>query len=289
MDYGGYDSDLEEPPEKKRLVESDMDSRMERAYKKNPDKLGGFTSYNDKESWKIQTYHMKKMDAYTRHKELIRNYVKHYGGKIEDFERNSSNDRNDFTVLQENHKFLWDSEDPKNWEQRIAKRYYDKLFKEYCITDLSRYESRKIALRWRIAAEVKSGKGQFICGNKACSEEDLLTSWEVNFGYVEDNEKKNALVKTRLCPDCSIKLNMVKKVSKVPKKKSKRDSKKHKKRKSGSKRRSSEAADEASTSVSGIEEDGGGSPGNVWRGPAPETLIKSNEDEMDEFLEDLLL
>lgn len=49
--------------------------------------------------------------------------------------------------------------------------------------------------------------GQFMCGNKKCDETDGLRSWEVNFGYVEQGEKKNALVKLRLCPDCSYKLN----------------------------------------------------------------------------------
>jgi len=34
-----------------------------------------------------------------------------------------------------------------------------------------------------------------------------LQSWEVNFAYVEDGEKKNALVKVRLCKECSYKLN----------------------------------------------------------------------------------
>ena len=39
------------------------------------------------------------------------------------------------------------------------------------------------------------GKGQFMCGNKKCEEREGLRSWEVNFGYVEHGEKKNALVK----------------------------------------------------------------------------------------------
>lgn len=38
-------------------------------------------------------------------------------------------------------------------------------------------------------------KGQFSCGNKHCDEEEGLKSWEVNFGYVEHGEKRNALVK----------------------------------------------------------------------------------------------
>lgn len=50
-------------------------------------------------------------------------------------------------------------------------------------------------MRWRIEKEVLDGKGQFICGNKKCIEKDFLKTWEVNFGYIEKNEKKNALVK----------------------------------------------------------------------------------------------
>lgn len=38
-------------------------------------------------------------------------------------------------------------------------------------------------------------KGQFSCGNKHCDGEEGLKSWEVNFGYVEHGEKRNALVK----------------------------------------------------------------------------------------------
>lgn len=37
--------------------------------------------------------------------------------------------------------------------------------------------------------------GQFSCGNKHCDENEGLKSWEVNFGYVEHGEKRNALVK----------------------------------------------------------------------------------------------
>ncbi|CAG8494339.1 9693_t:CDS:2 [Diversispora eburnea] len=47
----------------------------------------------------------------------------------------------------------------------------------------------------------------FICASTKCSEKDELKSWEVNFGYIEDEQKKNALVKIRLCPTCSDKLN----------------------------------------------------------------------------------
>ncbi|KRT84733.1 hypothetical protein AMK59_1567, partial [Oryctes borbonicus] len=123
-------------------------------------------------------------------------------------ERDASKDKKDIDVIRENHKFLWDEDDkPESWEEEFARKYYDKLFKEYCIGDLSRYKENKIALRWRIEKEVISGKGQFICGSKGCNREPELKSWEVNFAYLEKGEKKNALVKIRLCPDCSVKLN----------------------------------------------------------------------------------
>jgi protein FRA10AC1 len=37
--------------------------------------------------------------------------------------------------------------------------------------------------------------GQFSCGNRKCNEKNGLRSWEVNFAYIEDGEKKNALIK----------------------------------------------------------------------------------------------
>lgn len=30
--------------------------------------------------------------------------------------------------------------------KRLAKKYYEKLFREYCIADLSRYKENKVAL-----------------------------------------------------------------------------------------------------------------------------------------------
>ena len=53
----------------------------------------------------------------------------------------------------------------------------------------------QIGMRWQVEKEVILGKGQFICGNKRCEENEGLKSWEINFGYVEHGEKKNALVK----------------------------------------------------------------------------------------------
>ena len=52
-------------------------------------------------------------------------------------------------------------------------------------------------MRWRTEKEVIEGKGQFICGEKNCTKIDNMKSWEVNFAYIEDAQRKNALVKLR--------------------------------------------------------------------------------------------
>ncbi len=61
------------------------------------------------------------------------------------------------------------------WEKKVAIKYYDKLFKEYCLADLSRHkvllsgcvyarslfdaraQENKIGMRWRTQKEVFSG------------------------------------------------------------------------------------------------------------------------------------
>ena len=63
---------------------------------------------------------------------------------------------------------LNEDDEVTSWEKRLAKKYYDKLFKEYAIADLSRYREGAIGLRWRTAKEVVAGKGQFVCGVKRC-------------------------------------------------------------------------------------------------------------------------
>ena len=110
--------------------------------------------------------------------------------------------RTDVDVIREHHQFLWedDEADTGDWEKQLAKRYYDKLFKEYCVADLSRFRENKVAMRWRTESEVLSGKGQFQCGERKCKEKAGLSSWEVNFAYEEKGVKKNALVKlSELC------------------------------------------------------------------------------------------
>lgn len=122
----------------------------------------------------------------------------------------SSKDKRDIDVIRENHRFLWDDDkEADTWEKQLAKRYYDKLFKEYCICDLSRYKENKVAMRWRTETELVEGKGQFSCGGRKCVNIESLRTWEVNFAYVEDSVKKNALVKLRKCLKLTIRYDCI--------------------------------------------------------------------------------
>lgn len=56
----------------------------------------------------------------------------------------------DSSALREGHRFIRTAEDDASdsLPVRLAKKYYDRLFKEYCIADLSRYKESKIGMRW---------------------------------------------------------------------------------------------------------------------------------------------
>ena len=70
-------------------------------------------------------------------------------------------------------------------------------------------------MRWRIEKEVVIGKGDNICAERTCCEKKCLETFEVNFAYLEQGDKKNALVKVRVCQACSDKLNYHKKYKKL--------------------------------------------------------------------------
>lgn len=55
-----------------------------------------------------------------------------------------NNFKTDYDILKENFKFIWEDESKvANKNEKFAKEYYDKLYKEYCIADLSQYKSGK--------------------------------------------------------------------------------------------------------------------------------------------------
>ncbi|KAE8590740.1 hypothetical protein XENTR_v10018182 [Xenopus tropicalis] len=262
----------------------------------------------DREEARNQRFHLISMDAFARHQKFVNDYILYYGGKLQDFQHSKENNKTDLDVIRENHRFLWQDEDEEDmtWDKKLAKKYYDKLFKEYCIADLSRYKENKFGFRWRVEKEVISGKGQFSCGNKRCDEKEGLKSWEVNFGYVEHGEKRNALVKLRLCPECSYRLNFhhrrrevhpntVKRKAKEDKGESSRKKKKtsHSHKNTNTKDRSTEkhtnSSETDSSDTDGGEGGDGKTDGEFWKGATHEADEKSREEEFDEYFQDMFL
>ncbi|KAK9192301.1 hypothetical protein WN943_020917 [Citrus x changshan-huyou] len=139
---------------------------------------------------------IRGLNAYDRHNKFLKDYVAFYGK-----EKPMSLKlpvKTDQDTLREGFRFIRSEEDDKDssWEQRLVKRYYDKLFKEYplqvaalCISQF--FEYLFIGLRWRTEKEVIAGKGHQV----------------VNFTYVEAGENKQALVKLVTCERCAEKLH----------------------------------------------------------------------------------
>ncbi|XP_059488153.1 protein FRA10AC1 homolog isoform X2 [Neocloeon triangulifer] len=234
-----------------------------------------------------------RLNPYERHKLLINEYLLTNPGAHKLLKRNNSKDKRDLDVIKENHRFLWSDEEGEGqtWGEKLAKKYYDKLFKEYCICDLSRYKENKVALRWRIEQEVVVGKGQFECGNKVCEQKDQLTSWEVNFAYKEHGEKKNALVKLRLCLPCSKKLNYYHKKKEVKPARKRKSSAEGVSEEEESKKRKSEASTAAEGSSKEIVPNKSADidESQLWKKTENPALVKSRETEFQEYFDDLFM
>nr|XP_033799424.1 protein FRA10AC1 isoform X2 [Geotrypetes seraphini] len=312
-DLGGYDSDFSddegdgEKSNFKKKRKKDDEVLLKKPFQK--EKYGKVAHKQvaaaewDREEARNMRFHLISMDAYARHKKFVNDYILYYGGKKEDFKRSVANDRNDLDVIRENHRFLWQEEDEVDmtWEQKLAKKYYDKLFKEYCVADLSRFKKNQFGFRWRTEQEVISGKGQFFCGSKHCDEKEGLKSWEVNFGYTEHGEKRNALVKLRLCPECSYKLNFHHRKREVkPNKKRPKSDKKHEEPSQKKSRLShsehngmssdiAEKMDESDKDTEDSEDTEGPSDADYWKGPLQEKDEKTREEEFDEYFQDMFL
>ena len=66
-------------------------------------------------------------------------------------------------VLQRNHRFIRDEDDgiaAHTWEEQLSLSWYNKLFREYALCDLTQYKSGGVALRWRIEQEVLDRLGE---------------------------------------------------------------------------------------------------------------------------------
>lgn len=87
----------------------------------------------------------RHLNPYERHKLVVNEYILNQPGRAKLLQRRPLDGKRDADVIRENHKFLWDDDEADTWEKRLAKKYYDKLFKEYCICDLSRYKENKVS------------------------------------------------------------------------------------------------------------------------------------------------
>lgn len=81
------------------------------------------------------------LNAFERHKRFMNDYQQYYGAGGGSHEQVYPV-KTDQDTLRETYRFIRTEEDDleRSWEQRLAKRYHDKLFKEYCIADMSRYD-----------------------------------------------------------------------------------------------------------------------------------------------------
>ena len=119
-----------------------------------------------------------------------------------------------YSILKEKFSFLESSKESVNAaeskEDKFLQEYNNKLYREFCICDLSLYKKGKIGLRWCFESDILKGKGYTICGNISCERTKHLKPFEVNMKYKEHNETKNALVKVYLCRHCGKELKKYK-------------------------------------------------------------------------------
>lgn len=280
--FEDYESDFEYDVEvgEKRKARFDLAVKEPENKVFKPNK-NAFHEECSREQGKFRQQAFLALDAYTRHKKLINEYVLCYRGATEKLKRSASNYKTDNDIIRENHRFLWEEEDEATtWGQKLAKTYYDRLFKEYCLCDLSRYKEKKVGMRWRTEKELIVGKGQFFCGNVHCSTQENLDTWEVLFGYIEHGQKKNALVKLRLCEKCSDKLHYGYKGKMSLKKKKAKSVKDKNNQPIPITETNEEKANETNKEVNEAE---------IWKQPVKEDAEPSKEDVFSEFLEDLFL
>ena len=113
--------------------------------------------------------------------------------------------KTDLDVAKETYRFIRSDEDDEklgHYERKLARKYYDKLYRSIVLVKFDE-RTGKVGMRWRSEKEVLAGKGDVTCGDTSCKKSGDLQTFEVNFGYVENREKKNALVKVKLCRACA--------------------------------------------------------------------------------------
>ncbi|XP_056152748.1 protein FRA10AC1 [Lampris incognitus] len=286
---GGYDSDFSDEDgqgefSQKGLKRKREDEILQKPFKKRKESQVAHRSFHsdevDREEARNRRAHLISMNAFERHKKFVSDYILYYGGKLADFKRSTTKDKTDLDVVRENHRFLWREEDEEDmtWEKELAKRYYDKLFKEYCIADLSRYKENKFGFRWRIENEVVSGKG-------LCPE----CSFKLNYHHKRREvkvKKRGSRPEEDQKPLRKSNKRRAKSSSHAKKRKHKDRNKKHRDDSSTS---SSDDSQNSDKDAEDRDESEDQSEADHWRGPAPAVEEKSREEEFDEYFEDMFL
>lgn len=113
----------------------------------------------------------------------------------------------DIESIKAAHQFVWDSdpgqEKDNEWSVRLAREYYDNLYKELALVDLESVRvDGSVGLRWRTKDEVVHGKGSIVCGSLKCTS-PAVNTLEVPFRYEEHGLEKTELVKVKVCSPCA--------------------------------------------------------------------------------------
>ena len=119
----------------------------------------------------------------------------------------------DQQLLATAHRFLRDASEDRAAEEaggdaahgcRLAQRYDERLNKNFALADFTRLP--QLGLRWRTHAEVRSGKGETLCGVLGCARTEGLLALELPFSYRDagaPQEERLALVKLLCCGLCA--------------------------------------------------------------------------------------
>jgi protein FRA10AC1 len=94
-------------------------------------------------SQKVFSQSSASTSAYTRHLQATEAYLRYYGGSIPAPVRA----RSERDILEENHQFIREDDDEvddKDEEKAIARRYYEKLFKEFAVVELARWREKQV-------------------------------------------------------------------------------------------------------------------------------------------------
>ena len=225
-----------------------------------------------------------RVDPYSQHKQIMQHYKPNPLPQPKPI--------TELEILKQNHQFIR-HDSPQSWQERLATKYYSKLFREYCLGDFSHYKTGKLGLRWRTRDECVSGKGQFICGNIQCSALQKLKSWEVVFRYLEHGQVKKEMVKIRLCDECTDQMNYSRK--RVATEEATRDESSRAKKVRAEKDQvavEEEIARHADGEANEVDEEGQDEKikeSTIWDNPIELEKEISKEEDMDEFLNSLIL